>query len=833
MDKDYSSPIATIREATGLPLEIWPTIPSLQAPRDGIVGYKLGETVDGIDCWGNSHWIRVHDRTISALQSLPAAQVLGQSVLVRTESKFTAMVSIAEAAYVLLGEAHSSLLWVLLEYIERELRAHSANDQRWASRVMKRKEISLVEHIMKLRSANDEERIWEEYQEGLREERWNERSRETRGVLSMLKNPEQLGKSSESGISDQIAQIEHEQTIFGAKLDSIQEQNEQIFHGLKALSGNSVFAIDLLSGMKSGEEATRTSSGPVSTMTEDRRYYEDTSEFILSLEKDDKQLLILTDNSPAIYVLVDMLAWIEVALGGRGFTTTSSFLSQCIRLEDDNHHSLEKVDLPSENPRVAQACWRKKILCGNVLRLSSSVATATSRKATGGTSHGIQPLSHPFPESKDGLLLTGAALWSLFDNAVERIPHCNCTFITEGGDFIQCKSRSGKWFLWHVFSDEKPCDGQQCGSNVCVALTAEEPGERVYTTSPCVLGWAAKGRTKPDSPLWNTLKVSTKFRKHEYTKYEVKEFQAQAQLSIPAVVSPQIGGAISFAKRNYKVANSIDHASNLATDIAAATVVLIFDERRGIHFACDGADIIEILCSQYLVAMGLDTSDFPPFTHPTASQRIRTWLQSSFVSPTGTYITGDFLVREASKKVSQLVELTKNASQNDSALLYWLLEDVLRGNMGMALKAPRTEHVSWHNLAFDYPPLIFAVGEIDATLITTTGSTLKWTTPGSKPITISKLRSHLKGMLVPHAIPGGIVGSHKEVQRWLLQAQPFYMANLKQTEDQVIFGDQETDSEYTYRVAQCIGKDNFSGSVFVSCQDCPQNESCRCLHYIE
>jgi hypothetical protein len=52
--------------------------------------------------------------------------------------------------------------------------------------------------------------------------------------------------------------------------------------------------------------------------------------------------------------------------------------------------------------------------------------------------------------------------------------------------------------------------------------------------------------------------------------------------------------------------------------------------------------------------------------------------------------------------------------------LYWLLEDFLRDNVGKTLKAPltRTNHISWHKLAFRYPPLIFAVGDIEEKLIT-------------------------------------------------------------------------------------------------------------------
>ena len=109
MDKYDSSPIATILEATGFSSEIWPVNLPLQAPDDGTVAYTLGTSHrdDSNDFSKYCNQIQLHDRTISTLQSLPAAYVLGHGVLVRTEPNFTAMVSIAEATHPLLGKAYS------------------------------------------------------------------------------------------------------------------------------------------------------------------------------------------------------------------------------------------------------------------------------------------------------------------------------------------------------------------------------------------------------------------------------------------------------------------------------------------------------------------------------------------------------------------------------------------------------------------------------------------------------------------------------------------------------------------------------------------------------
>ena len=802
MAEGMDSLIATIVEATGLPPETWSVIPPLQTRE---VSHTLGPAyTDSMMEYPSYNRVQLRHRTISALQNLPVAHILGQGVLIRTETKFTALVSIAEAAFVLLGKTYSDLLWAMLEFSGQELRADAANEKRLYGIVHVREEITEAEELR-------------------RQERAREMNRR------MGKGRKRLGKESDT--SEELSDLRLEQKKLVEKLDSIQEQNKQMLQLLKeAIQGGTQADKTLTARLegrvgKLGTVASPTlgetgdkSSETVPYMAGNHPKYYKTSSLLLYLRRNDAKWFILTPNSKAEFSF--LADWLEVALGGRGFATSSSLLSGCIRLEDENEPFWREDIHQSSTPKVIHGCWRKRIVSGNILGLAPSMAAKVLGK---------ESFSCPFPQCEDGLLLSAAALWSLFDNALERMLHCKCTFRSESGSFIQCKAKSGKWFLWHTFSNETPCNGQSCETNVCVALTAKELGERIYTTSPCVLGWAAQSRTKPDSPLWETLKVTKGFRNKELAKYNMKEFQALAQLGIPGIVSPQVGGAITFSKTNYEVSNSIDHASILAMEMAAMTIVLIFDERRGFHFSCDGADIIEVLCLQYLGAVDCDPSSFPPFTHPTALQRLKTWYKSSFVSPIGTYITGDHLVREASKKVSQLIEFTKNAS-NDKTILYWLLEDVLRGNVGKAIKAPRGEHTSWHELAFHYPPLVFAVGEVHAKLITANDYSLKWTK--SKSNTISKNLFH------SYSGPGGIVGCQVQLKRWLAQAQPFYRANcqtlsLSQTNNQVVFGPSDADSEYTYAVVECSKEKAPLEGIFASCQECPRKGTQRCLHYIQ
>jgi hypothetical protein len=231
------------------------------------------------------------------------------------------------------------------------------------------------------------------------------------------------------------------------------------------------------------------------------------------------------------------------------------------------------------------------------------------------------------------------------------------------------------------------------------------------------------------------------------------------------VVSPQIGCAVTFSKQNYAIANSIDRDSIIAMERAAASVVLVYDESRRLHLTFDGADVIEMCCIQFLREIGCDPSYLPPFSHSSALLRLQTWLCSNFVSIRGTYFTGDHLVRQATRKISELIEITKRAFKEDTKLLYWLLEDILRVCSGQALKAPRCQHASWHKLAFAAPPLILVVGELDAQFLTMSGAPLRWSASESKSTPIFKKVFGLTGIFDNNFAPGGIAGSQETVRK--------------------------------------------------------------------
>lgn len=134
---------------------------------------------------------------------------------------------------------------------------------------------------------------------------------------------------------------------------------------------------------------------------------------------------------------------------------------------------------------------------------------------------------------------------------------------------------------------------------------------------------------------------------------------------------------------------------------------------------CEGADIIELICVQYLRALGLQNSAMPTFNHSTPRGRLLTWYNSVFDSRIGRQISGDHLIRQATSMVSQLHKSVKTASK--VSLPYWSLEELMRGGVINPIKRPHAKSASWEALASHSPPLILAVGSIPKTLISTKG----------------------------------------------------------------------------------------------------------------
>src|SRR5947207_2579933 len=121
---------ASIVEATGLPSTLWPSPPPLQQSIDSeqLVEFTLEQSHDSFS--GNEQdyrWIGLHKNVVAAISRLPPAHVLGQGVLLRTTPGLTAMVSVAEAAFILFGDNVSELIWILVQVVEQALKAGILN----------------------------------------------------------------------------------------------------------------------------------------------------------------------------------------------------------------------------------------------------------------------------------------------------------------------------------------------------------------------------------------------------------------------------------------------------------------------------------------------------------------------------------------------------------------------------------------------------------------------------------------------------------------------------------------------------------------------------------
>jgi hypothetical protein len=843
------SPIQVILESTGLPADIWGDQPKF--PRSGkIVRFRdksdwEGSTYGGFESSQYYDRIPIHSRVISDLTRLPAAHVLGQVALIRTVGGLTAMVSIAEAARLLLDEAQSDLLWFIVHEIERQLRADATDGKDGYVSIDGDVEIPEAEHLARERRKEEiliRNKLKEE-REKLEEER--ERLAQEKAILRLEKpvlerqkdspwrRENELGSSAWGLLSKEVEKGKDKNRkradasessaleILTKEVEKGKEENKSLQLQLKGIREQNDEILRLLKGLHERDDRQRKDPP--------KKYYENYT-FLFAARKNDGQWFLFAKTARMFATDIKFLIdWLEVALGGSGFesSVSSTLFSGCIKLRDENQ------SLFSEDATQTHGCWRKKILSGNILAVPRSTTGVPLIKPTI-TLQSENPVQGvPNKDLGDGLLLSAAALWSLFDNSLQRIPSCGCTFKAGSNEYIQCKGflEGSQLLLWHTFSNTQPCNGNDCEINQRVALTAGERGVRLFSTSPCVLGWTGNSRTKPSSPLWKTLSVTDDFKKRGSAKYEVTEVQAQAHLSIPSIVTPRIAGGITFSTRNYEIANTIDTESIIAMGKCAELVVLIYDESKRLHLACDGADLIEIMCMHSLREMGKDTSSLPKFSYNNALLRLPTWYQSVFVSPMGTRYTGDHLIREASKTISKLVDFATRAAKKDSELLYWLLEDVLCGS-GSAKKAPKSKtDVSWYELAFKKPPLILAIGELDDALLTLKNDCIQWL---PSPTRDKKLLFNFSGIFKHQPSPGAIVSTERNMRRWLLQARPFYGATLERTDDSVKVG--LGPSEPTYRVVESSHSGDDSGIVFMSCDDCKktsEDSTKRCLHYIQ
>ena len=153
----------------------------------------------------------------------------------------------------------------------------------------------------------------------------------------------------------------------------------------------------------------------------------------------------LTDIKTVLY-------WLEIIIeqpSDEGFLRQGTWETVLKRRD----WSVSLIDLKDDVLSSHNSCWRRKIIDGKVLgsdELCHEPVSANTRNRW-------------YPQIEAGLRLTAACLWSLFDNALQRVLGCSCTFISEGGDYLQCKYKRGRWLIWHIpeFTNDL-CNGYEC-----------------------------------------------------------------------------------------------------------------------------------------------------------------------------------------------------------------------------------------------------------------------------------------------------------------------------------------------------------------------------------
>ncbi|KAF3228371.1 hypothetical protein TWF106_007403 [Orbilia oligospora] len=789
--------IKEIAEMTGLPSDIWSpskklSIPTLDGYDYELLGpmrhYSLGGPSKRM---GLDHSIKIGAKTITTLSRVPVVSVLGYATIIRTSANLTAMVSLAEAAAVSMNENHCQLLWIMMRFIEKAIKS-SENSEVIASY-----------HCNKARS-------------------------EAQNIeTSQQPERQSVSHNSERNLAQLFETEEHwSDDSVSSKQDLQREPSARHWDPRGKIRPKPAW--------KSDDDRwiplPMAPEGPDMPPEPNLHFFGR-----LSFSCNTQELLCNRKPSrPEIsdYKVFRYLAeWLEFHLGG--VIDSTSILPQYIDLQ------MEKPIRRVSKSQAKRGCWRDKVISGNMFQLENPPLGATSRTQD---LVKVQDKFRHFIEN-DCLLLTGAALWRLFDNVLERLPNCQCTFKTSK-DFLQCRKMQDGWFMWHTWSStsEALCLGENCDKNIRVALSEEEAGHQFRSTSPCALGWFATDREKPDAIIWDKLSPSPVFKKQVLVKYKVKEFQIQAQLSVPLVVAPQICGAVTFAKDSYIIANSIDSASAIAMELVAAAVSLIYDETRGVHRTFDGADLIEMCCMQLLRDIGYDFSGLPHFSGLNAFVRLETWSHSNFVTLTNKLFTGDQLVRQATRRISEIIDATRTAARDNSTLLYWALEDILRTGSSQALKAPRCRDISWHKLAFAAPPIILVVGELKPEVFKANRQPLSWhtiaststSTPNSPSIMFGP-RKVLGRYLLNNTVRGGVFGSHRTLSRWFIQGQPFSEAALDPTVNTFVCDQPRRCIDIVYHVVPVgEGKKADTSNLFRRCHGhLGLNWEGRCIHYVQ
>jgi hypothetical protein len=299
-----TNPIRDMVKATVLPQQIWPSRARLSTPKLQGRGYTLsGDYLPHVGDFDAPYWdwIRIHEKTIAALQHLPAAQVLGQATLVRTPTQLTAMISIAEAASASMAQEYCQLLWVMVKLIEKTLGFGGAGGYQYLRWEL---EISEAEHV-----SNILEKVCKDREDDLEWRKLKRQIKDRKG-----KDREQMDSQGEAlegdlaGLLLQIKEVKAQQQTLQDELEAAKQQNKEILRLLRATSS-------------------------WKTTDKSRRKHYSTHSTMLGARKKDGQWFLCVyrgdDQSQAFPFLLD---WLEAQLGGTNFKASTGHL-EIIRLK--------------------------------------------------------------------------------------------------------------------------------------------------------------------------------------------------------------------------------------------------------------------------------------------------------------------------------------------------------------------------------------------------------------------------------------------------------------------------------------------------------------------
>ncbi|KAH8123127.1 hypothetical protein LI328DRAFT_157152 [Trichoderma asperelloides] len=174
-------------------------------------------------------------------------------------------------------------------------------------------------------------------------------------------------------------------------------------------------------------------------------------------------------------------------------------------------------------------------------------------------------------------------------------------------------------------------------------------------------------------------------------------------------LAASLSAALSYVLKYFIVANKPEDFLE-----SLSAVVLLYCETRHVHLVMTAADLVEELCIHQLNQTGADNNVMFMQGH-TALQRLETWQAAIFHTHDNRVLSGLEIVRKATQRFQEYY--AKKCPRPDNMPVCWSFTDFLNGNESYAKKLPENFPQRLLSLWRSYPILIFAVGEIECSLV--------------------------------------------------------------------------------------------------------------------